>query len=210
MEQPIPPIIFTPDNEPYLGRTLLFHFDQLISSCLEQNAIIAPMSHRINLSDRQEMAALLIPQAISISLSIRELIQQGYLFGARVLFRPLVERITILQYVCLYPASIEIWKRGWNYDEAPSLSKMFDAIQAKNDSSPGIRGYKLTSAMNAIMHGRPESARWNIISLEEGYLGYATSKILNRPDLCDEICADVILWLVIVQAMMGKYFPLEN
>jgi len=36
------PIIFTPDNEPYLGRELLFHFDQIISSAMEQNAVTAP------------------------------------------------------------------------------------------------------------------------------------------------------------------------
>ena len=26
------PVVFTPDNEPYLGRNLLFHFDRIISS----------------------------------------------------------------------------------------------------------------------------------------------------------------------------------
>ena len=32
------PVVFTPGNEPYLGRELLFHFDQLISSAMEQNS----------------------------------------------------------------------------------------------------------------------------------------------------------------------------
>ena len=74
------PVVFTPDNEPYLGRHLLFHFDQLISSVMEQNVLYAPMSHGRALTDHQRMACQVIPQALSITLSIRELIRQRYLF----------------------------------------------------------------------------------------------------------------------------------
>jgi hypothetical protein len=79
-EEPIP-VVFTPDNEPYLGRHLLFHFDQIISSAMEQNSVTAPTSHGRSLTDQQHAACQLIPQALSIMLSIRELIRQGYLFG---------------------------------------------------------------------------------------------------------------------------------
>lgn len=108
------PIVFTPDNEPYLGRNLLFHFDQIISSAMEQNAVTAPTSHGRSLTDHQRMACQVIPQALSIMLSIRELIRQGYLFGAHVLVRALVERATILLYLHLYPDEIERWNRGWH------------------------------------------------------------------------------------------------
>ena len=95
------PVVFTPDNEPYLGRNLLFHFDQIVGSLMEQNASTAPTSHSRVLSDHQRMACQVIPQAISLTLSIRELIRQGYLFGAHVLVRPLVERAAILLYLHL-------------------------------------------------------------------------------------------------------------
>ncbi len=47
------PVVFTPDNEPYLGRNLLLHFDQIISSAMEQNAVTAPTSHGRQLADEQ-------------------------------------------------------------------------------------------------------------------------------------------------------------
>ena len=59
-------VIFTPDNEPYLGRELLFHFDQLICSAMEQNAVIAPTSHGRSLTDHQSMACQVIAQALSL------------------------------------------------------------------------------------------------------------------------------------------------
>lgn len=107
MEVTAIPVVFTPDNEPYLGRTLLYHFDQIISSAMEQNAATAPKSHGRTLTDHQRMACQVIPQALSIALSIRELIRQGYLFGAHVLVRALVERAAILLYLNLYPEEID-------------------------------------------------------------------------------------------------------
>ncbi len=201
------PVIFAPDNEPYLGRELLFHFDQIISATMEQNAKVAPTSHDRDLSDHQRMACQVIAQAISITLSIRELIRQGYLFGAHVLKRSLVERQTILLYLHLYPEDIEKWGRGWHSGDAPGLAKMLDAIQNKWQRDPAVQGRDLTKAMNSLLHAKPDSAPWNLVPLGGNKVGHAVSKILNRPDLCDDLCADVIPCLAIIQAMMAAYFP---
>lgn len=203
------PIVFTPDNEPYLGRSLLFHFDQLISSAMAQNAATAPRSHGIPLTDRQRMACQVIAQGLSIALSLRELVRQGYLFGAHVLLRALVERAAILLYLHLYPDEIARWNRGWERHDAPSLAKMFDAIQAKQESDASVPGRELTAAMNSLLHGKPDSAQWNLVSLGSAGVGHAVSKILNRPDLCDELCANAIPWLAVLQGMMAAYFPDE-
>ena len=192
------PVVFTPDNEPYLGRNLLFHFDQIISSAMEQNAVTAPTSHRRALTDHQRMACQVIPQALSIMLSIRELIRQGYLFGAHVLVRPLVERAAILLYLHLYPEDIESWNRGWHQQDAPGLAKMFDAIQAKQQRDPKVPGRDLTASMNSLLHAKPDSAPWNLVSIGENGVGHAVSKILDRPALCDELCANVIPWVAVV------------
>ena len=202
-------VVFTPDNEPYLGRNLLFGFDQLITSAINQNAVTAPLSHGRALTDHQRMACQVIPQALSITLSVRELIRQGYLFGAHVLVRALVERASILLYLHLCPDDIERWNRGWHIQDAPSLAKMFDAIQAKQKRATTVRGRDLTASMNSLIHGKPDSAPWNLISIGEKGLGHAVSKILDRPELCDTLCADVIPWVCVVQGMMAAYFPNE-
>lgn len=201
------PVAFTALDEPYLGRSLLFHFDQLITSVLEQNAVTAPRSHGAILTDNQLMAAQTIAQALSITLSIRELIRQGYLFGGHILVRPMVERTSILLYLHLYPAEIDKWNHGWHQHEAPSLSKMLDAIRDKWPSDSRLAGRELTTAMNSLAHGKPDSGPWNMVSLADGNLGHAVSRILDRPDLCDALCADVIPWVVVVQGMMAAYFP---
>jgi len=201
-------VVFTPDNEPYLGRELLFHFDQLICSAMEQNAITAPTTHGKTLTDHQRMASQVIAQALSITLSIRELVRQGYLFGAHVLLRAMVERSAILLYLHLHPEEIEKWNRGWHQqDNVPGLAKMFDAIQKKLEHDSPVRGRDLTSAMNSLLHAKPDSAPWNMVPMGVNGVGHAVSKILNRPELCDDLCANIIPWLVVIQSMMAAYFP---
>lgn len=201
------PVTFTPGNEPYLGRTMLHHFDILISAVLEQNSKTAPSSHGKSLSDQQKMACQVIAQSLSITLSIRELIRQGYLFGAHVLLRSLVERATIFLYIHLVPTEIEKWNRGWQHRDAPGLAKMFEEIQRRQQRPEFVKGSDLTVQMNSLIHGRPDSAPWNLISLSGDGVGHAVSKILNRPELCDELCVNVIPWLAVIQGMMSAYFP---
>jgi hypothetical protein len=63
--------------------------------------------------------------------------------------------------------------------------------------------------MNTLLHAKPDSAPWNLVSMGEGKLGHAASKILNRRDLCDDLCANVIPWVAVVQGMMAAYFAHE-
>jgi hypothetical protein len=204
------PVIFTPDNEPYLGRKLLFHFDQMILALMETNSNVAPRTYSMHLNDYQKMAATVIPQAISISLSIRELIRQGYLFGAQVLERPLTERVVILEYLHLFPEEIEKWNRGWKHRDAPALAEMFDKILAMTKDYPNTHGYEVTKPMNSILHGKPDSSCWNMIEFGNGVFGLSPSKITNKPEQCDQLCASILPWLAVIQAMMTFYFPEEK
>lgn len=86
---------------------------------------------------------------------------------------------------------------------------MLDAIQAKNPIESAVRGKDLTASMNSLMHAKPDSAPWNLVSMGENTLGHAVSKILNRPELCDDLCENVIPWVVVTQAMMAAFFPRE-
>lgn len=207
MAQSTRPAIYTPDNEPYLGRELLLRLDKTIPTVLQQNLSTARQTHGAELTDQQRMACIVIPQAVSLALSIRELVRQGYLFGAHVLVRPLMERAVILLYLQAVPADIEKWKRGWQSGDAPGLSKMLESIQKVANKPDIVKGADLTAPFNSLLHGKPDSAPWNTIALDNGRPGYASSKILDRPDLCDEVCAITLSWLVTTMTMMLAYFP---
>jgi len=204
------PVIFTPSDEPYLGRELLLSFDKLISACLELNSKCAPASHGRQLSSFQNAMCILVPQTISLALSIRELIRQGYLFGAKVLVRPLTERAVTMVYLFKKPDAQRIWDEGWKHDKRPSLQRMVEHLNdgLVQGSLPSVKSF--THALNSATHGDPLSAQWNVVLREDGAPVFPPSKNLQSPGLADEICAETIPWLAATMGMMSAAFGKED
>jgi len=200
------PVIFTPGNEPYLGRELLRAFDELIVCCLEHNQTIARRTRTVaNKTILQEAACILIPQGVSLALSIRELVRQGYLLGAKVLMRPLVERSVTMLYLHQNPSNLGIWERGWPFNERPGLTKMLRALASQGGHPDVAR--QMTAELNSLTHGDPASSYHNLVFTDQGAAGHAVSKNRCRPDVCDAICAEVIPWLAVLLGMMHAIFP---
>ena len=197
-------VIFTPNNEPYLGRESVHVFDKLIVECLKSNARIAPITHEIEKTEIQWAACQLIPAGINLALSIRELVRQGYLYGALVLTRPLAERAMILLWLHRFPNKVDIWKSGWNHNERPSLAKMFNDIGGEKFPNCGP---EITKSLNSLTHGDPASAMWNLVETQPGKLGHSVSKLLERPDICDKACRDAATWIAVLLSMMHAIFP---
>lgn len=196
--------VFSPDNEPYLGREAVYHFDQVIISCLEANSKIAPHSHKIKLSRLQQAACQIIPQGINLALTIRELVRQGYLFGALILMRPLIERVANISYLQHNPDKLEIWHNGWRYKQRPELSDMLRIMSDKIDVNAAK---EICSFYNHIVHGDPIGANSNLIRLNDGSSGYSVGKIINDPQLCDFICFQSYCYLIVLMGMMVECFP---
>ena len=197
-------VIFTPDDEPYLGRDAVCVLDRLIVVCLETNSRIAPRTHEIEKNDLQWAACQIIPAGISLTLSIRELVRQGYIYGALVLLRPLAERAVTILYLQKFPDNIDLWTRGWSHKERPNLAKMFNEIAGSKFPNCGP---EITRSLNSLIHGDPASAMWNLVKTGEGSMGHGVSKILDRPDLCDRVCTDAAAWLAVLLGMMNAIFP---
>ena len=199
------PLVFTPADEPYLGRETVFALDNLICSCLELNTKCATASHGGNLSDFQRAVCILAPQTISLALSIRELIRQGYLFGAKVLIRPFVERSVTMLYLFHNEEGLARWNEGWIHRKRPSLQKMFENLNERllGGLYPSVSGF--THDFNSATHGDPLSARWNVV-LRDGVPVFLASKNLHSPELADEICTEAIPWLASAMGMMSAAF----
>lgn len=197
--------VFTPSNEPYLGRESVFHFDQVIVSCLDVNAKAAAFTHYHHLTDLQRAACQIIPQGINLALTIRELVRQGYLFGAVVLMRPLIERAALISYLCENPDAVPIWHSGWEYRGRPDLKTML--LTMRGDPSLIEQAKEICETFNHVIHGDPIGAEFNLVNLGDQGLGYAVGKALSEPQLCDFICFQTYLYLLVVQARLVSCFP---
>jgi hypothetical protein len=200
-----PEPVYLPSNEPYLGREPLFQFDQAIIRCLEVNRQVAAITHRIQLSDLQKAACQIIPQGINLALTVRELVRQGYLFGALVLMRPLIERAAIISYLRAHPEEVETWKGGWRYRERPSLSEMLQTMSGGKADIEEVK--EVCDSLNHLVHGDPIGAQWNLADLGDAGMGYSVGKVVNAPQLSDVICCEAMCYLIVLMGMMTACFP---
>lgn len=199
------PVVFTPSDEPYLGRELLCEFDKLICACLDLNSKCAPVSHSGPLSDLQRALCILVPQTITLGLSIRELIRQGYLFGAKVLVRPITERSVTMAYLSENHEALAIWNEGWHYRKRPKLQQMVEYLNEKFQGPfPSMKGF--TGDLNSATHGDPLSGQWNVVVREDGAPVFLPSKNLQSPGLADEICTETIPCLALTMVVMSTAF----
>jgi len=204
-ERRFPEPVYLPSNEPYLGREPVFRFDKVIVSCLELNNRIAALTHRIAMSDLQQAACQIIPQGFNLALTIRELVRQGYLFGALVLMRPLIERAAIISYLRAHPDAVETWRSGWRYRERPSLSEM---LQTMSGGKAEIEEVKVVCEdLNHVIHGDPIGAQSNLVDLGEAGMGYSVGKVVNDPQLCDVICCQAMCYLLVLTEIAKRLFP---
>jgi hypothetical protein len=199
--------IFTPQNEPYLGRESVYHFDQVIVSCLEANADVVAYTHKNKLDDLQRAACQIIPQGINLALSIRECVRQGYLFAAAVLMRSLIERAATISYLHEKPDEVSVWKDGWKYRERPKLAEMLATMNKEVDTK---KAQEICDTFNSLTHGDPIGASFNLVKLSDGGLGYSVGKALNEPEFCDFICFQSYCYLVVIMGRMAGIFPKES
>ena len=198
------PIIYTPDNEPYLGDAHLKAFDDAIVAAINLAQSTAADTKSQSLSDLQKAAIQIIPQGVSLALSTRELIRQAYLFGALTLVRPLVERAVTMLYLRIKPDALAIWTAGWHYSKRPTLAKMIEEIGGTK--FPGV-GREITSKLNRITHGDPAAAAWNVEFAEDGSLLAPMGKMVARPDLASTIALDAATYLCILMSETDSAFP---
>jgi hypothetical protein len=178
--------IFLPDNEPYLGRELLMLFDVTISKSMAVHRKLSARTFAADLTPLQVAATEIIPQGISIALSMRELIRQAYLFSAGILMRPLVERTGMVYYLHQNPSAVTAWHNGWPRKSQPTFDALLDLVMpSDNDDERN----EIREVLHKLVHSDPKTANFNATTRSDGLRGSAAGKELNEPIKADAISA---------------------
>jgi hypothetical protein len=199
--QPLP--VYLPHNEPYLGRVALLALDKAIPGALEENLVIAQRSFDTSMTPLQDIVAEIVPQIISLSLSVRELIRQAYLYSAVVLLRSIVERLALVVYLCDTPSAVASWKSGWDRKAQPTFETLTEHLLA---STTVAQRKQFAALLHKVVHPDPAGAIWNMTS-RDGKPAHASGKLINAPVVCD-FCAEFVhRCLLHAIRVAGSVFP---
>lgn len=170
--------VFTPADEPYLGRQSLQSLDEMIVRFLEVQRTIALWTRANELTPLQRAASELNPGASSVALSVRELVRQAYLLSALILTRPLMERTATLSYLVEHPDAVALWADGWPHKSRPPMGARLDALMGP--SAPGRPSKRDETALldryNSLVHGDPAAALHGAILMPDGGAGYNVAR----------------------------------
>jgi len=183
-----PDAVYLPHNEPYLGRVALLQLDREIPRALQENLAVAKHTFEITKTPLQAAACELIPQTISIALSVRELLRQGYVFSAVILLRPMLERLALMVFLRDHPDKVASWHKGWDRKAQPSFNVLMDHLVKSNDrASTEAERQQFSALLHKVVHPDPAAAIWNLTE-REGAPAFASGKLIDAPDACD-FCA---------------------
>jgi hypothetical protein len=202
IRDPLP--VYLPHNEPYLGRTILLAFDKSIPPALEIHMRVAERTFRGELNPLQVAATEIIPQGVSIALSIRELVRQAYLYSAGILIRPLLERVGTIRYLQHKPDAVELWRSGWPRKTQPTLQDLLDLLHPGREPSE----YSiLRELMNKLVHSDPAGSMYNMLKRADGMPVFSSGKIIDDPNFCDAVCAAGMCYLKQLSSTALAIFP---
>ena len=194
-------VIFTPDDEPYLGREDVNRLDLMVPAMLGAWQAIEEAVSKRKLSLLEAACVGLFPSTISLALSVRELVRQGYLHGAMVLVRPILERAITAAYLEVAPESQKVWVDGWNYTKRPKSKLMLEVLRRK--------GYPLSpdllAEFNSLVHGDPFGTL-NLARTNGEAIRFMISKDLSNIKDCDTACGYACIGLGMVSSVSIKAF----
>ena len=139
-----------------------------------------------DLTPLQIAATEIIPQGVSIALSMRELIRQAYLFSSGILMRPLVERTGTIYYLQSKPGALSAWNNGWPRKSQPVFQDLLDLVMP-SDSEEERQATR--EVLNKLVHSDPKSAAFNATTRSDGSRASAVGKELTEPLKADTISA---------------------
>lgn len=196
--------VYQPHDEPYLGNEHLRSFDLAIPAALAANGAVARRTFGLQMSPLQQAASEIIPQGISISLSVRELIRQAYLYSAGILVRPLIERTAMVCWLRDHPAHVSAWHNGWSRKKQPTMNQLLTHLHPNYDEE--LRG-QFRVMLHKLLHADPASAVFNLIEHYDGKPAFSSGRIYDEQTVCSFLSVMGERYLKRLAAVATEIFP---
>lgn len=196
--------VYDPSDEPYLGNEHVLSFDKSIPEALNKNLTVARRTFEVEMSAIQKAGSVLIPQGISIALSIRELVRQAYLYSAAILLRPLLERTSTMHWLMSHQDSVAHWHDGWPRKYQPSLEELL-ANFFPDRSEDHLETYR--NMLHKLVHADPQGAIYNMLRRSNGDFVFPSGKIVDDQLMCSVLCITGELSLRHLVRMADQLFP---
>lgn len=175
---------------------------------VDQQRHIGPWTRAHDLTSLQA-AADLAPSACSLAFSIRELVRQAYLLGARILLRPLVERVATLAYRADHEDAVDLWHAGWPHKTHPSLATRLASLGGAGVAMPDdvAAAFDRIRDYNSMVPRRPAQRAQLRRAAGGRRSGLRGSKDVASPARADGICRQASAFVMVLTVRCAEILP---
>ncbi|MEV0169026.1 DUF5677 domain-containing protein [Nonomuraea fuscirosea] len=196
------------ENDPYHVLPSVIFLDekiQLLDSRIKKLAEGLTENH--GRTALQDASLQLIPATSSLAKSIRELIREGYLLSALVLFRPLMERVATLSYLVRNEEAIALWEAGWPHGRRPSLRERLTTLMPGATDEIFSSFTAAVTKYNSLIHGDPDAAQQSMIELSGHGGSYTLDRDYVTPGRAGGIALETAISVVFLIVLIDDIFP---
>lgn len=152
---------------------------------------------------RQRALVGIIPIGISIACSVRELVRQGYIPSAKILIRPLIERVATSDYICDDQTAAELWNAGWPQNKRPKLASLLSRLENGHENEWKKFQQFMVDDFNASVHPNPDGDEQYLAKNEVGESVFWLNTVPSAHELADSVC-NATAWSAVILASNAK------
>ena len=161
----------------------------------------------------------MLPATISLSHTLEELINNGWLYSSEVVFRSALERMATISYLLSNrEKGLLEWRSGWRMNSRPSLAKRLETLPITSPSARRIgvdpQNYKvakdqllaLTPALNSAVHGDEFSLLYTISHSSDGHDYYVYTRDLKNPEYAKTLALLTGFLVIFLTMVLDEHF----
>lgn len=175
---------------PYHERDAFKFMNQIIDNALHDCRVVSVALHDAQWTLIQKATVGIIPIGMSIVCSIRELVRMGYIPSAKILVRPLIERVALADYIAKNDAAAVDWNNGWlNKNKRLSFAQLLSILEKGHKEDWEIYQKFMVDDFNSVIHPDPKGDETFLSENENGQSVYWLETVPSAFALADNICA---------------------
>lgn len=190
----------------YAERPGFRNMSEFIDSSLQDCIVVSVAVNEAKWTAIQKAVVSLAPIGMSLVCSIRELVRLGYIPAARMLIRPLIERVATTEYLIQNPDAAERWNAGWSRKGRPTFAALLSHLEKGHPDDYAIYQKFIVDDLNEVIHPDPFGDRRFLAPNPVGQMVYWYDQVPSAYDLADSICAANMMAAVFFASQSKRAF----
>lgn len=148
----------------------------------------------------------IVPVGMSVACSVRQLVQLGYIPSAKILIRPLIERVMTAEYLFSSSQAVELWLAGWPQKKRPKLAYLLSLFEKGHPEEWRTYQTFMVDDLHSAIHPNPLGDEKFQTPNDQGKFVFWHDTVPNAFEMADNVCAATMMSAVFLASQAKRAF----